>query len=223
MISFMIASLEASIKYVKPRLLTKSRTETVFMSNNIRVFIALPLPEAARELLNRHIAPWHHAIPFQRFVHPEDWHITLHFIGDIAPVAVNAIERAMAAAAAQSRVLRLRLDGLDYFGKEDRPSVLWSRLEGDREQLAQLHQALGDALSKETGYIPEKRPFTPHVTIARKYTGLQPCSSSMLGRASAAFRQQSTLFAADRLVLYRTRLGQTPMYEQLFSSSLPYY
>lgn len=190
------------------------------MTQNIRIFTALPLSDLIRTLIFSHIPTWQASLSFERWVHTLDWHITLHFIGEIHPSKLADVELAMRNAVSELSPFPLSLTNLGVFGRAERPSVLWLGLDGNMKSLQLLHKALGAALMASTGYTPESRPFKPHITLARKYASLETCSSAILHQSSALIQQHSTAFTIDRIVLYRTHLGQSPMYEEIFSSPL---
>ncbi|MFX3631976.1 MAG: RNA 2',3'-cyclic phosphodiesterase [Candidatus Pristimantibacillus sp.] len=191
------------------------------MTQNIRIFTALPLSDLIRKLIFSHIPAWQATLSFERWVHSLDWHITLHFIGDVHPSALSDIELAMRKAVSELSSFSLSLTDLGVFGRGERPSVLWLGLDGDMKSLHLLHDALGTALMASTGFTPESRPFKPHMTLARKYAGLETCSTELLSQSSSLIQQHSTAFTIDRIVLYRTHLGHSPMYEEIFSCPLP--
>ena len=97
-----------------------------------------------------------------RLVHPEDFHITLVFLGDL-----DADRRVCAEEAADRvRAAPFTLT-LDRYGCFPRVRVLWcGASERPLEPLALLHALNGGLLG--CGFSPERRPFAPHVTLVRK-------------------------------------------------------
>ncbi|WP_165279850.1 RNA 2',3'-cyclic phosphodiesterase [Paenibacillus protaetiae] len=131
------------------------------MYENIRIFTALPIPDAIRKLIKAKLPQWQSELLFSRWVHPEDWHITLHFISDTPPEALPLVEKALAAAAKLAEPFTLQLGRLSVFGRPEHPSVLWIGLKQQPEALTALHRAIGEHLSGQLGYTPEKRPYSP--------------------------------------------------------------
>jgi 2'-5' RNA ligase len=126
------------------------------------MFVALDLPQMARE----DIAAWSKTEltdPALRVVAPESLHVTLAFLGNRQPADVERIVEAM------EEVADLPVP-LELGGPVGRPSggrprlvalpVLHRPVEG-------LQERLSEVLSFERLYEPEKRPFWPHVTVAR--------------------------------------------------------
>ncbi|GLX65850.1 RNA 2',3'-cyclic phosphodiesterase [Paenibacillus glycanilyticus] len=185
------------------------------MVNNIRIFTAISIPDSITGQIVSHLPSWQERLSFQKWVDPRDLHITLHFIGDASPSSLEAVQNAMQEAVSRSRRFSIELSKLGSFGREDRPSVLWLGLNSLPEELLQLHQRLGETLHSGIGYTPETRPYRPHVTLARKYIADKPCSVEYLHNLSDSYQQQKTAFDVNRITLYRTRLGESPMYEPL--------
>lgn len=124
-----------------------------------RLFFALWPGEAVRAEIERQVP----ALPRQARPVPRDnWHVTLAFLGDTAPDRRRAYEAAAETVAA--RPFDLTLDRLGYF---HRSKVLWLGAGTVPGRLAGLHADL-NALLAERGYEPDTRPFTAHLTLARK-------------------------------------------------------
>jgi 2'-5' RNA ligase len=126
------------------------------------MFVALDLPEMAR----RDIAAWSETEltdPALRVVAPESLHVTLAFLGNRQLSEVERIDEAMYEAA-EVPVL-LELGGPVGRPSGDRPRLV--ALPALHRPVLALQERLSEALSFEGLYEPEKRPFWPHVTVAR--------------------------------------------------------
>jgi 2'-5' RNA ligase len=97
-----------------------------------------------------------------RAVHPADRHITLVFLGEINPEQRACAERA--AAGVHARSFELIVDRVGYW---PRPRILWAGCSHTPEPLLELVQRLQQALL-DCGFRPERRPYAPHITLARK-------------------------------------------------------
>jgi len=123
-----------------------------------RLFFALWPDDATRGQLAAHANQWLWPPGGTRY-DPADWHVTLHFLGDVATEQVNAIA-ACAAVPLQSFDLvldqpRLWPHGLAVLCASEIPAAL-----GD------LHARLGQAL-RGLEFALDARPYAPHVTLAR--------------------------------------------------------
>ncbi len=101
-----------------------------------------------------------------KLVEPENLHITLKFLGEVdearIPVIVNSLEEALKG----SKGFKIRLERVGAFPRVSRPNVIWVGVSDGREPLIKLANLVEDAL-KRIGFPKEKRPFEPHLTIAR--------------------------------------------------------
>ncbi|WP_238996504.1 RNA 2',3'-cyclic phosphodiesterase [Paenibacillus pinistramenti] len=172
-----------------------------------RLFAAVPLPAEIKQRLDAWCREQRGRLKFQKWVFPEDYHITVQFLGDVAPPAVPGIEQALHAAAAATAPFELGLSGTGIFGRPESPRVLWAAVTGERDKLAHLHETVVSAL-EPLGFVPEQRPYSPHVTLARKSAHGASFDGSILDQPS-----DFGVWQADSVVLYRTRMGRQPMYE----------
>ena len=180
------------------------------LSEKQRLFIGLAVPDDVRRQLLMRLDGWRERFAFARWAHPDDWHITLHFIGETDADWIHAIVRALDESAAGARPFDVELRGLGTFGPPARPAVLHVLPAGRLEPLRALHAALGSALAQAIGFQPDARPYRPHLTLARKYAGAAPWNP-----ASAAAETFGASWTARDACLFRSRLGHFPMYEIL--------
>jgi RNA 2',3'-cyclic 3'-phosphodiesterase len=125
-----------------------------------RLFFALwPSPGVRRELsrLVRQFSK-HPGCPHQ----PEDLHVTLVFLGPVAPSKLDCITQA--ADRIHASVFNLSLHHLGFWS---RPRILWAAPESTPEPLSDLVRGLQDELAN-CGFEAESRPYRPHVTLLRK-------------------------------------------------------
>jgi 2'-5' RNA ligase len=129
---------------------------------DVRIFFALwPDEEVRRKIVE--LLPHFDLDPTQsRFLKSSNIHMTLHFIGNSSHEQIECLRRQAKAVAGNAFVVDLDCQG--YFSK---PKVLWIGCNHAPRALPDLQARLGQQLSS-CGFIPERRPFNPHVTIARK-------------------------------------------------------
>lgn len=164
----------------------------------MRLFVALDLPWSLREKLSQ-LA--YHGIPGARWVPPENYHVTLRFIGETPKYRAEDIDLALAAL--RARGFSLTLAGLGTFSKGGRSTALWVGVERN-PQLDHLQNKIEIALQR-CGLDPERRRFQPHVTLAR----LDNVAEAKL----AGFVQAHNLFRADpvpveHFTLFSSQLGK---------------
>lgn len=164
----------------------------------MRLFVALDLPDTLRARL----AAMATAIPGARWVPAENHHLTLRFIGEVAPDQAEEIDHALAAL--RGRAFLLTLAGVGTFRKAGRDTQLWVGT-ARSEPLERLQAKIEIALQR-AGLPPERRRFQPHVTLAR----LGDAPEGKL----AGFVQTHNLFRAEPMTvehftLFSSRLGKT--------------
>jgi len=158
-----------------------------------RLFTGLEIPATLAESLSM----LRGGLPGARWIDPENYHMTLRFIGDVDDTLAQEI------ASLLGRVRRndfeLRFDGLSSFGGRKPRAVVASVLPS--QSVMEL-RAEHERLMQRVGLQPEGRKFTPHVTLAR----LRDSSSWEVAEylsARAGFRSEP--FAVSRFVLFSSR------------------
>lgn len=166
----------------------------------LRLFAAADVPEGHLEAIEALIAPWRERLPGGRWDPPEKWHVTLKFLGRTWPRLVGRVEEACREAAAAVEPFEVRLTGLGVFPSPRRARVLWVGLDDPGKGLGRLAAGLDARLADE--FEPEKRGFTPHLTVARFRETVRIPDPEALRAAECS----APPFAVDRLVLYRSHL-----------------
>jgi 2'-5' RNA ligase len=100
---------------------------------------------------------------------PEQAHVTLKFLGDVAESRVPDLEAALETAVDSAGITPFdaHFGGLGVFPSLDYISVVWLGVERGSEELAALHDAVEREFVENHGFDPEDHDFTPHVTLAR--------------------------------------------------------
>jgi RNA 2',3'-cyclic 3'-phosphodiesterase len=129
----------------------------------MRVFVAMDIPEAVRASMRDFVARLPNT-PGAKWVRPESMHVTLKFIGEVRPDAIELIEAALRTVPFTPPVA-IRFRGTGYFPRESRPAVLWAGVEAS-ENLPELAASV-DRSCAAAGIAGETRPYSPHLTLAR--------------------------------------------------------
>jgi 2'-5' RNA ligase len=124
----------------------------------MRLFVALALPDAVAASLD----PIQGGVPGARWQSREQLHLTLRFIGEVDGRDANAIHDALTGITAPP--FQLTLKGVGEFGGKH-PHALWAGI-APCEALLHLQRKIETALQR-IGLEPERRKYTPHVTLAR--------------------------------------------------------
>jgi 2'-5' RNA ligase len=149
----------------------------------MRLFIAIDLPDPVRAALAEAQSRLRRGDPAVRWAAVEGMHLTLQFLGEVE--AGRAPDLLAALADISALPFALRLGGLGAFPSADHPRVLWAGLAGDITALGDLQRAVTDA-TRPLGFIPEDRPFAPHLTLGRARQDVGPADLQALAAALRA-------------------------------------
>jgi 2'-5' RNA ligase len=164
----------------------------------MRLFAGIDLPW---DLRHRIAALSTAGIQGARWVPPENYHLTLRFIGEVPPHIAEEIDLALATL--HGKRLEVTLEGVGTFSKGGRANTLYVGVDRNA-RLVHLQSKIETALQR-VGLVPERRRFQPHVTLAR----LDNAPEFKL----AAFVQAHNLFRADpfgveHFTLFSSQLGK---------------
>jgi 2'-5' RNA ligase len=183
------------------------------------MFVALDLPAQARAA----IAAWRDELlagrPGLRPVAPEALHVTLAFLGWQEESAADEIAAASFEAAAGTKAPLLLPVGVKAVPTR-KPRLFALDLEDVGGRATRLQAAVAAALDVGGFYEPEKRPFWPHITLARVRDGSRelappdPCGDWRGGGVPGL--SSLAPFTANSLTLYRSMLRpEGSLYEAL--------
>jgi 2'-5' RNA ligase len=172
----------------------------------LRLFAAVEIPEEIRGALAEAVKPVREGFPKARWVPIQNQHVTVKFLGSTYPRLVDWVTGSISTVTGHHAPFPTRVEGLGAFPNAHRARVLWAGLHDGDGRLERLAAALDEALARE--FAPEKRGFTPHLTVAR----FNPPVG--LGPLELAF--ESEPFEIDRIVLFRSHLRRpAPVYEPI--------
>jgi 2'-5' RNA ligase len=166
----------------------------------MRLFVACELPPATKaglaEVQSRLRSRGAEEL---RWVRPEGMHLTLKFLGEVPAERAPAIEEALARAVEGPLELRLAFRALGSFGGPTRLRVVWVGAEGDAPRLVELASRVDAALTP-LGFPRERRPYSPHLTLARVSDRASPEQRRRLSELIADFPMPSVPEAVVREV-----------------------
>jgi 2'-5' RNA ligase len=182
----------------------------------MRLFVAVVPPPAVLTDLRTAVAP-HQAEPAAhrdlRWSGPDDWHLTLAFLGDVPGPVAAGLAPALERAAAGHRPFSLALAGAGAFPAAPQARVLWCGLDGDHAALAALAASVAEAMTRAGAAPPDAgRPFRPHLTLARS-RGRTPADVRDLVTALRGYASPS--WPVDRIQLIDSHAGGRPRYSPI--------
>lgn len=181
-----------------------------------RVFIGVLLPDETRAMLvtvQQQLHPFNLAV---RWTRAENLHITLHFLGDIAPTAVATLQARLDDELRACIAPIVLCDTLGAFPNKRRPRVLWAGTATPVPALLRLNQA-AVAAGLAIGVPAERRPYHPHVTLGYVREQATPAERATCGSSLQAVQQPQDgprpypVVALIRSVLGRDGATYTPL------------
>ena len=136
-------------------------------------------------------------LPGARWIDPENYHVTLRFIGDIDGIAASEIASMLFRV--NRKPFEVKLQGLSSFGGR-KPRAVVAAVEPCRP-LIELQAEL-ERMMQRIGLDPEGRKFTPHVTLARLHDA---SSQDVADYLSVRGYFPSRAFKVERFVLFSSR------------------
>jgi 2'-5' RNA ligase len=142
-----------------------------------RVFLALTISPGNKQRLGALQELFRPVLPSWHFIPVENFHVTLRFFGELPEEQIAPIDAACRALAPHLQPFTLEWDSIDFFGPPKSARVLFAAARISPE-LTRLTQELAHL---EPAAERDRKEFTPHITLAKARSQLDPASQ----RASA--------------------------------------
>ncbi len=165
----------------------------------MRLFVGLAVDEAVKETLERLTLRLRAKDDGLRWSTPDQWHVTLVFLGEVDDEARARLLRELAEV--QRPALMLRMEQLGVF---ERAGILHAEVEVSPE-LLQLYEAVAAAV-RRVGLEVEDRPYRAHITLARSRNRDGRKTMERL-RRSAEQQRLSARWKATEFLLYESQLS----------------
>ncbi len=172
----------------------------------MRVFVALELPDRAKDNLERSSRQFAEYADGGNFVPKENMHLTLHFLGNVEPSDLIYVQSAMDAI----KDLPAPELAVTQFAMQRTGDIVWAKIR-QSDELTSLHDLLGDKL-EQNGFETEHRAYRPHVTIIRKKNFVMPFSE-----VTKNVQVFNAPFAANKVTLFESvfdhgKVSYRPLY-----------
>lgn len=175
-----------------------------------RLFVAITVPEAVREAMLRVQRELQPLAPrgVVRWTKPEQFHLTLRFLGDVSTDCVAGLQDSLRAACSGIPSLQLRAEGLGFFPNARSPRVIWIGINDGENRLLNLQREIEAAVQPFTAEQGGER-FAGHVTLGRFQ---QPDHINIKALSDLAAAMKSRTFgewATREVELIRSELSPT--------------
>jgi len=175
----------------------------------MRLFVALAPPSAVVDEMQVATRPLSVSCPaVVRWTRPEQWHLTVAFLGEVDDPSRAALVDQLGWLAAQAAPFTLSVASAGRFDHR----VLWARVRGELAALERLAASVR-AVAGGVGLPTEDRPYRPHLTLARADGDVD---LSAMVTALAGF--ESSPWLVDALCLVRSRWGVDPRGSPLYET-----
>jgi 2'-5' RNA ligase len=172
----------------------------------MRLFFAVPVSDTIKKAVTASIAssglvsaPW-------RWVRDDNFHITLKFLGETDPALIKPLVAAGLSVAEASSSFETVYSRFGAFPGLKRPRVLFYGMDEGQEKMASLALGVDNAV-EYLGFEKEKRPFRPHLTLARIKADLDQRVTGLL--QTFADLPEGTTGVVDHFLLIRSILHRS--------------
>jgi RNA 2',3'-cyclic 3'-phosphodiesterase len=165
----------------------------------IRAFIAVEAPPDVKARLSEIQSDFKRRIQGASWTRPEGFHLTLRFLGNIAPAQVAAVKDALAPDF-KIPPFEAVFDHTGIFPKLEKARVLWVGLGDGEKELEAVFDELEGRLAV-AGFPREERPFSGHLTLAR-FRNPRPVLPALL---STQF--DCPAFTVDKITFFQSALN----------------
>lgn len=168
----------------------------------MRLFVAISLPDQVRWQLRLLCG----GLPTTKWVPPENFHITLRFLGELDGRELDYVDAALAGIRAPT--FKLQLAEVGHFASGGRVKSVWAGV-AKEPALMHLHDKVESAVVR-AGLPPEGQNYRPHVTLARPKDP-PPHKLQQYLAMHNLFRSES--FEVTHFTLFSSHIGsETPIY-----------
>lgn len=168
----------------------------------VRAFVAIALDDAARRATAKVITALRAGAGGEsvRWVRPENLHVTLCFLGNVALARLGVLVERLRPAAAALRPFSMQLGAVTVFPSERKPRVVSCEV-GPAPTLSRIAEAVAQAAARAEIAL-ETRPFRPHLTLGRFRERTRRGVTASVTGVDQSVR-------VDEIVMFRSELQRT--------------
>ena len=179
-------------------------------TEKLRLFVAIPMPETVRNEITGVQQELQRLVSREtiRWTKPEQFHLTLRFLGDVPVERVPALQEAVNAVCAGGPALRLRAQGVGFFPNVRSPRVIWAGVSDGEGRLVDLQKRIEGAV-QPFAEGPGSEKFAGHVTLGRVKFLKRPEIEKLAVHAQAVKDRLFGEWTANEVELIRSDLLPT--------------
>ena len=179
----------------------------------MRTFIAIELEEEVKDHLAEAQAEAQKLCKKGNYTPKDNFHITLHFLGEIEEDDMEYLQDAMYETARRNRPFTLTLDKIGFFPRGNK-GIMWAGLEKSTH-LQRLFSTLEKSLEQQ-GFARERKGLSPHITLGRE---VEPHRSFVDVQKSTKIEPMK-VFVRSISLMESVRKGPKLVYVPLFRQNL---
>ena len=184
----------------------------------VRAFIALEISVEVRASLERLQEQLKQAGGKVSWTRPENIHLTLVFLGELAASRLAKLEAELDATCAGIAPFTFEVTGAGCFGSARSPRVIWVGIEDESGSLEHLQGEVSRAAG-EVGFPQEHRKFKPHLTLGRVRSAMRV--AELTSALASAKNSAHGRVRAGQVLLMQSQLDpQGARYSLLHASPL---
>jgi len=177
-------------------------------TQKLRLFVAIPMPETVRNETTGVQRELQRLVPGDaiRWTKPEQFHLTLRFLGDVPVERVPALQETVNAVCAGVSALCLRAQGIGFFPNARSPRVIWVGVNDGEGRLVDLQKKIEGAVqpfTQETG----SGKFVGHVTLGRVKFLKRPEIEKLAAQARSVQDRSFGEWTANEIEIIQSRLS----------------
>ena len=131
----------------------------------MRTFIAIELEEEVKDRLAEIQADTEKLCRKGNYTPKENFHLTLHFLGEVSEEDLEYLQDAMYETARRNRPFWFNIDKIGFFPRGNK-GIMWAGIERSNH-LQRLFSTLEKSLEQQ-GFSRERKGLSPHITLGRE-------------------------------------------------------
>ncbi|KGX89217.1 RNA 2',3'-cyclic phosphodiesterase [Pontibacillus litoralis] len=182
--------------------------------SNPHYFIGISVTDSIAEHLGQWQQQLHKHVDYKVWTNHQDFHITLTFLGEVSENNIKKL-RDVLKKCDSFPPFSISVEGLYTFGNPQQPRVLWAGVE-KHSTLLQLQQCV-QAKCAQLAFQIEKRNYTPHITLAKKWKGTDKLTISLADALNSCHAGELIITGFS---IYRIHPDRASKYEVVDTISL---
>ena len=188
----------------------------------MRTFIAVDFPPYMLKKIAEITAFFRTLTPEKhlKWVETDNLHLTIKFLGEIEEYKTAQVKHTLSQALKDQNCFDIEINGLGMYPSKNNPRVIWLGITG-ANPLTEIFKVLNLELTA-LDITPERRAFSPHLTIARIRRHTDHKQALQIGEILSEYKVESLgVITIEQVHLYQSVLTPSgPIYTLLHSVDL---